>query len=202
MSTTTYNWMDDIYDMTDLEEIECWGWEHDDTDEAFYAAGETIAREEGGDAGTAAADVINLWFISDRSKLSHYLDMWHELHGTDTMDIVRDYTDFRHGFLFVTGCNYDIMSHDLLGRYYDTIRATKSVFSRFVDAMEAIGSSSLPRYMRLPLAAREKAVIDNLRDVKCLQSVDTGHAVVQFIAENGSDFCASYDPKARSWTIC
>lgn len=199
----SYCWKHDIDDVTDDEDVKRLGWDLEDVDNAFYLAGKTIAEYDGeGDPLEKAADIIGLYYVSDGSKLSGYLDMWHELHGRDVWDAVRDYTDYKRGFLFVTGTNYDVFSRDLLGGYHDSVRPTKGVFDEFVEAMEAAGIARGPRCMDLPLGNRERRVIDRLRGVECLQTVRDGKAVVEFEGDDGSGFSAAYDPEARSWSIC
>lgn len=196
-----YDWRHDVNDLTDDEEIRALGWDCEAVDTAFYMAADTIAADEGGDVYEAMENIICLWYISDGSKLSRYLDAWHELHGRDTWDAVRDYTECWLGFLFVTGLNYDLMDRDLLGDYYEP-GATSRIFGRFVEAMEGVGAVYMPRYMNLDMGARERHVIEHLRDVKCLQAADGGKAVVKFVGDDGSGFDTAYDPKKSRWFLC
>ena len=196
-----YNWRHDIDDLTDDEEVMTLGWNREAVDAAFYLAADTIAADEGGDVYEAMENIICLWYVSDGSKLSRYLDAWHELHGRDTWDAVRDYTEYGRGFIFVTGLGYDIMGSDLLGDYYGP-GVTTSRFDNFVEAMEGVGAAYMPRYMDLDMGARERHVIEHLSDVKCLQGVDGGKAVVKFVGDDGSGFDAAYDPEESRWALC
>ena len=196
-----YKWRHDIEDLTDDDKVRALGWSREAVDMAFYMAAETIAADEGGDVYEEMENIICLWYVSDGSKLSRYLDAWHELHGRDTWDAVRDYTEYGRGFIFVTGLGYDIMGHDLLGNYYEP-GATSRVFGRFVEAMEGVGAAYMPRYMDLNMGARERHTIEHLRDVKCLQGVDGGKAVVKFVGDDGSGFDAAYDPEESRWALC
>ena len=100
-----YNWRNDVYDVTDNDDTKTLNWDSEAVDSAFYAAGETIAAQDGSDPLDEASSIIGLWYIADRSKLAQCLDLWFELHDDTREGKVRDYTPYAGGFLFVTGAN-------------------------------------------------------------------------------------------------
>ena len=131
----TYNWRDDIEDMTEDNSEESY--------ELFYRVAENMVdKDEYGEyadrdrdecISEEASNIIGLWKISKRSRLYKYLLKWY---GSEEklLDNVRDVLDTPNAIYFVTGCGYSIFDADLLGGNANGEKARE--FDQFVAEQE------------------------------------------------------------------
>lgn len=130
-----YYWKEDIEDIFDLmEENNAHGdgdpfysgsGEFCDSNEHFWEVLANISDRYGEN------DPIGFYRISKTSWLYDLLEEWYDEKEQDMEEMVRGFYDDGSYIFFVTGCNYDIYSADLLGGSADG--EAQREFEKFAD---------------------------------------------------------------------
>lgn len=131
-----YYWKDDIDDVFELESqnndesggdvLYSQSGRYNDCNEHFWEVLSEIAELHGED------DPIGFYRISKASWLYDLLEEWYDEKEIEMDEMIRGFFDDGEFIYFVTGCNYDIYSADLLGGTADG--EAQREFEKFVDA--------------------------------------------------------------------